>query len=142
MPTTIEETKQLVLDHFDRVWHHGEFDTDVLADDYRVHTNLGSHEKYTREEFEESLAESRAAILDLHKEIEDVIATDNRVVIRYTLTGTQDGEFKGVPPTSEGMEIAGVGIYHIEDGKLAEAWYVQDMLRAMTQFGVVDPPGE
>ena len=140
--TTSEENEQLALDHFDRVWHQGEFDRDVLADDYRVHTNLGSHEEYTLEEFEAAIAESRAAIPDLRKEPEDVIATDDRVVIRYTMTGTQEGEFKGVPPTGEDVEIAGVGTYRIEDGKLAEAWYVADFLRAMTQLGVVEPPGE
>lgn len=139
--TTIEETKQLALDHFDRVWNHEEFDADVLADNYRVHTNLGSHEEYALEEFKESLAESQAAIPDLHKEVDDVIATDDKVVIRYTLTGTQEGKFKGVPPTGEEMEITGVGIYHVEDGKLTEARYVQDMLRAMIQLGVVEPPG-
>lgn len=140
--TTIEENERLARQHFDQVWHHGEFDRDVLADDFRVHTNTGSHEEYTLEEFEESIANAREALPDLQKEPDDVIATEDRVVIRYTMTGTQEGELKGVPPTGEDVEIAGVGIYHIDDGKLTEAWYVADFLRAMTQLGVVDPPSK
>lgn len=140
--TTIEENERLARRHFDRVWNRGDFEKDVLADDYRVHTNTGTQEEHTLEEFEAQITESREAIPNLRKEVDDVIATDDRVVIRYTMTGTQEGEFKGVPPTGEDVEIAGVGIYRIEDGELAEAWYVADFLRAMSQLGVVEPPTE
>jgi steroid delta-isomerase-like uncharacterized protein len=136
--TTIEENERLAREHFDRVWNHDEFETDTLADGYRVQTNLGAHDEHSLEEFQGFVAQAHEAVPDLQKEIDDSIATDDRVVIRYTMTGTQKGEFKGIPPTGESIEIAGIAIYRIEDGALAEAWIVADFLRAMKQLGVVD----
>ena len=136
--TTIEENERLAREHFDRVWNHGEFETDALADEYRVQTNLGTQEVHSLEAFQEFVAQAREAVPDLRKEIDDSIATDGKVTIRYTMTGTQKGEFKGIPPTGESIEIAGVAIYRIEDGTLTEAWIVSDFLRALKQLGVVD----
>ena len=136
--TTIEENERLAREHFDRVWNHGEFETDALADEYRVQTNLGTQEEHSLETFQEFVAQAREAVPDLRKEIDDSIATDGKVTIRYTMTGTQKGEFKGIPPTGESIEIAGVAIYRIEDGTLTEAWIVSDFLRALKQLGVVD----
>ena len=135
---TVEENERLVREHFDRVWNHGEFDTDNLADDYRVQTNLGAHEEHPLEKFQAFVAQAREAVPDLHKEIEDTIATAEKVVVRYTMTGTQQGEFKGIPPTGEDVEIAGIAIYRVDDGTITEAWIVSDFLRAMKQLGVVE----
>ncbi len=140
--TTTEENEQLARDHFTRVWNHGEFDTDVLTDDFRVHTHSGGHETYTLDEFREVIAQARESIPDLRKEPDDVFAADDRVTIQYTMTGTQEGEFKGVPPTGKEVEIAGVAVYRIEDGGLAESWFVADFLRAMKQLGVIEPSEE
>lgn len=136
--TTAEENERLAVEHFDRVWNRGEFDADVLADDYLVHTNLGAHETHTLEEFRAFVTDAREAVPDLRKEPDDIVATDDEVVIRYTMTGTQRGEFKGIPPTGEEMEINAVTTYRIEDGKLAEEWIVADFLRALKQLGIVD----
>lgn len=136
--TAVEENERIAREHFDRVWNRGEFDPDVLADDYRVHTHLGAHEQYTLGEFRDVVARIHEAVPDMRKEPEDVVATDDRVVVRYTTTGTQEGELKGMPPTGERMEFAAVAIYRLEDGELAEAWYVGDFLRATRQLGVAD----
>ena len=140
--TTTEENEQLARDHFTRVWNHGEFDTAVLTDDYQVHTHIGGHETYTFNEFQGFVTQARESMPDLRKEPDDVFATDDKVTIQYTMTGTQEGEFKGIPPTGEEVEIADVAIYRIEDGELAESWLVADFLRAMKQLGIVEPPGE
>lgn len=135
---TTEQSERLVREHFDRTWNDGDLDPSVLADDFRVHMHLGGHEEYTLEEFRHVLAEMREAVPDLHKEPDDVVATEEKVAIRYTMTGTQEGEFKEIPATGESVEIAAVAIYRIEDGKIAESWVVADFLRAMRQLGVVD----
>lgn len=80
----------------------------------------------------------RDAIPDAHKWLDDCIATTGRVTIRYTLSGTHEGELLGVPATGREVSITGVAIYRVSDGTLAEAWYVADFLRALKQLGVVD----
>jgi steroid delta-isomerase-like uncharacterized protein len=139
MGTTIAaENERLARDHFDRVWNRGEFDEGVLTDDYRVHTHLGAHEVHSLAEFREFVAGTREAVPDLYKEPEDVVATEDRVVVRYTMTGTQEGEFRGIPATGGELEIGAVAVYRVEDGRLAESWLVADFLRALRQLGVAD----
>lgn len=110
------------------MWNRGEFDTTVLADSYHVQTNLRARKEFTFEQFQTFVAQAREAIPDLRKEPDDVIAGDEKVVIRYTMTGTRAGELRGIPPTGETIDIIGVAIYRVEDGTLAESWYVSDFL--------------
>jgi steroid delta-isomerase-like uncharacterized protein len=73
--------------------------------------------------------------------IEDVIAERDRVVVRWTNRGRHVGQFMGMPPTNREYEIAGIDIYRLEDGMLAEHWHVVDALAQLMQLGVVRLPG-
>lgn len=140
--TSAEENERIVREHFDRMWNHGEFDTDVLADDYHAVLNGGAYHEWNLDEMQGVVAEWREAFPDLHKEIDETTATDERVVIRYTFTGTHEGEILEIPPTGNEVEIPVIGICYIENGKITKEWYVADFLRLMHQLGVVQPPAE
>lgn len=79
--------------------------------------------------------------LDPHFTIEDLIAEDDRVVVRWTNSGTNVGEFLGAPATNRPFTTAGIDIYRVEGGKLAEHWHVVDMFGQMVQLGQISPPG-
>lgn len=82
-----------------------------------------------------------AAFPDQRIVVEDTIAEADRVAYRTTVTGTHEGEFRGIPPTAEEIEVEGISIARIEDGNITEFWAVEDMLGAMQQIGVVEGPG-
>ena len=69
--------------------------------------------------------------------IEDVIAEGDRVVVRWTNSGTHVGEFAGIPPTGRAFSIAGIDIYRVVEGRLAENWHVVDQLAMLGQLGVL-----
>jgi steroid delta-isomerase-like uncharacterized protein len=73
--------------------------------------------------------------------VEDIFAEGDRVVARWTNTGTHVGEFMGIPPTNKTVTIAGIDIYRLQDGKLAEHWHVVDMLSMLVQLDIVSLPG-
>ena len=73
--------------------------------------------------------------------IEDVIAEDDRVAVRWMNSGTHVDTFLGVPATGRSFSIAGIDIYRLEHGKLAEHWHVVDMYAHMIQLGLLPPPG-
>jgi steroid delta-isomerase-like uncharacterized protein len=79
----------------------------------------------------------RAAFPDWVEAVEDVIAEDDKVVIRVTGRGTHEGEFQGIPPTGRQVVATGVGIARIEGGRIAEAWAAYDALGLMQQIGAV-----
>lgn len=72
--------------------------------------------------------------------IEDMIAEGDKVVVRWTNSGTNVGDFLGMPATGRSFSIAGVDIYRLEGGKLAEHWHVVDQLAQMQQLGLLPGP--
>jgi steroid delta-isomerase-like uncharacterized protein len=84
----------------------------------------------------------RAAFPDLHVTIQDEVAEGDRVVLRWTMRGTQKGEFFGIPATGKPMTLAGIVIARVADSKIAEVWASTDQLGMMQQLGVIPTPGE
>lgn len=72
--------------------------------------------------------------------IEDVIAEGDKVVVRWTNNGTNVGEFLGIPATDRSFSTAGIDIYRVEAGKLAEHWHVVDVFGQMQQLGLLPGP--
>jgi steroid delta-isomerase-like uncharacterized protein len=82
----------------------------------------------------------RAAFPDLHYSVEDQIAEGDKVVTRYTASGTHQSELMEIAPTGNRVEITGISITRIEDGKIEEIWENYDTLGMMQQLGVVTLP--
>ncbi len=69
--------------------------------------------------------------------IGDVVAENDRVVVRWTNTGTHVGEFAGIPATGKTFTISGIDIYRVHEGLLCEHWHVVDQLSMMGQLGLL-----
>ncbi len=71
-----------------------------------------------------------------------MIAERDKVVNRWTMRATHQGEFRGVPPTGKKIKVTGIGIFHFSDeGKVVETWDNFDQLGMMRQIGVIPLPG-
>lgn len=81
------------------------------------------------------------AMPDTRFVLHEVIATTDRVVTRWTWTGTLTGEgFLGVPPNGQRIEFDGIDIWTVKDGLLYEHWDQFDWPRALIQIGLTDLP--
>jgi steroid delta-isomerase-like uncharacterized protein len=69
----------------------------------------------------------RAALPDARYEVDDLIAEDDRVVVRWRLLGTHKGDFRGIAATGRAITLKGIAIYRVERGKLMERWVVSDL---------------
>ncbi|MDQ3931852.1 MAG: ester cyclase [Actinomycetota bacterium] len=69
--------------------------------------------------------------------VEDVIAEGDRVVVRWTNRGTHVGAFLGIPPTGRAFEFAGIDIYRLEQGRMAEHWHAIDQLTLLQQLDLI-----
>jgi len=81
-----------------------------------------------------------AAFPDGRTTIEDIVADGDKVVVRGVMTGTHKGEFLGVPATGKKVEIRGIDMIRIQNGKSVEHWGQWDTMGLMQQLGVVPPP--
>src|SRR5215210_5020962 len=83
----------------------------------------------------------RQAVPDLTYTVEDQVAEGDEVVTRYTVSGTHQGEFFGIPGTGNRIEFTGINIDRFdESGKLVEEWPEYDLLGAMRQMGAIPEP--
>lgn len=79
-----------------------------------------------------------AAFPDLRMGVEDIVADGRKVVARVRYTGTQDGEFMGMPATGKSVDVQLIDIFSFDDdGRLSEHWGVLDQMTMMQQLGVV-----
>lgn len=76
----------------------------------------------------------RKVFPDLEATIEDEIAEGDKVVVRVTFSGTQQGEFLGIPPTGRRVAYGVMDIFRISDGQVVEHWGIADMHSLMQQL--------
>jgi steroid delta-isomerase-like uncharacterized protein len=70
-----------------------------------------------------------------------LLAEGDKVAARYTWRGTHRGEFQGLPPTGKQVNVTGISIYRVADGKIAEEWWQEDLLGLMQQLGAIPAMG-
>ena len=75
------------------------------------------------------------AFQGMHLEIHEVIAHDDKVVLRFTNSGTNVGSFMGRPATDKHAEWLGIGIYTLRNGHIVEGWFAEDILGLLHQLG-------
>jgi steroid delta-isomerase-like uncharacterized protein len=79
---------------------------------------------------------------DLHWTIEDTIAEKDKVVACWTMSGTHEGDFMGVPATNKKVSVDGITIHHIVGGKIMDSNINWDALGMMQQLGAVPAMGQ
>ena len=79
----------------------------------------------------------RGAFPDLHVDVQDVFSDGDRVGSRGVISGTQQGEFMGVPPTGKPFTIKYIDLWRIEDGRFTDTWVQMDTLGLMQQLGAL-----
>jgi predicted ester cyclase len=76
------------------------------------------------------------AFPDLTMRVDDIFGAEDKVVVRFTLAGTNTGPLFGLPPTGRTVVMTGIGIYRFAlDGKIVEEWYENDAIGQMRQLG-------
>jgi steroid delta-isomerase-like uncharacterized protein len=75
--------------------------------------------------------------VDGHWNVEEMMSVGDRVVARWTGTGTHRGELMGIEATGNSIEVEAISIFRMADGKIAEEWTVWDALGLLQQVGAV-----
>ncbi|MFN8418040.1 MAG: ester cyclase [Anaerolineae bacterium] len=77
------------------------------------------------------------ALPDTHFVIDDLFAEGDKVVWRFTVTGTHNGALFGIPATGTRAQVTGIIIFRLVGSKMAEAWLNLDTLGMLQQIGVI-----
>lgn len=77
------------------------------------------------------------AFPDLRMAEQDVFAVEDKVATRWTMEGTQRGQFEGIDPTNREVATTGISIFRIHGGKIRAQWTEFDRMHLLQQLGVV-----
>lgn len=113
------------LEHFGEVVDQDAVDHDPAPD-----------QKPGPEGFKDFFGVLLGAFPDLQLTPVTVVSDDEHVCMAYTITGTHQGDFAGIPATGQSITARGVEIVKFRDGKLIERWGSSDEMGIMKQLGM------
>src|SRR3981081_2870566 len=138
--TMSEQNKALARRAIEEIWNQGKLAVidELVASNGTYHDPDVAGCEFTGPEGVKQLVQSyRGAFPDVRLTINDQIAEGDKVVTRWTATGTHNGELMGIQPTHKHATVTGVDIGRFEGGKVVESWANYDMLGMLQQLGVV-----
>jgi serine phosphatase RsbU (regulator of sigma subunit) len=132
---TEEQNKARFRHYLEEAWNQSNLEVvDEIFDRYLSHQPDGSVLERGPEDVKRFVGEFRAAFPDLRINPDDQIAEGDKVVSHGTIRGTHQGEFRGMAPTGEEMEIEGMAVFRFSsEGKVVESWDSYDQLSLMRQ---------
>ena len=92
-----------------------------------------------REGLKEVISMMRSAFPDIHWVTEETIEEGEKVMSRFTWTGTHRGTVLGIPATGRSVSVKGVVIGRIVAGRMTDSRILMDSLGLMYQLGVMPP---
>ena len=139
----VEQNKALVLQLYEELGKGNiEKGFEVCAPDYRLYFPSNTGTPLTKEQNLEIALQTFQAFPDTVYEIKDIVAVDDKVIVRGVDIATHTQEFQGFPPTGKKLEVSWLIIFRFEEGKIVEAWQEFDSLGWMQQLGYELKPKE
>jgi steroid delta-isomerase-like uncharacterized protein len=127
---------QELVEKYVRTWDARSDDSlvdEVMAPDVIDHQPVGGADGVAG--VKRDIALYHAAFPDLALVCEDYVLGEDRVAVRWSATGTHEGDGLGVPATHRRVRLHGIDILRIADGRVAERWGEfngLDMMRQLT----------
>jgi steroid delta-isomerase-like uncharacterized protein len=113
---------------------------DLFAEDFVEHETMPGMPP-TREGTMQLFKMMQAGFPDMNWDAEDILVDGDKAVSRVLFTGTNDGEFMGMPATGRSVSVQLIDIVRFgEDGLAREHWGVLDQMGMMTQLGAIPGP--
>jgi steroid delta-isomerase-like uncharacterized protein len=138
---SVEQNKETIHRHVEEIFNKGKLAVadEIVSPEYVYHGPIGEYKGL--EGFKQMVAMALKIFPDIHYTIDDMVAEGDKIAIRYTMTGTFQGEFMGFPPTGKRIKMSQAFFYRFKNGKEVEALPFSDNLDMYRQMGIPIPPG-
>lgn len=140
-PMPQQQNISLIRTLFDEIYTKGNLSLcdQVLATDIRIVDPSAPNFKGGIAAFKEREALIRQAFPDKVVRLDEIFATEDRVIVRWTTQGTHSGPLLDIPASGRNIKISGITIFQLMDGKILEIAQAWDRLGLLEQIGVVEP---
>jgi steroid delta-isomerase-like uncharacterized protein len=133
------ENSKIAHRWFEEVWNKKRLAAiDEMADPSAVGQGQQFHDGLINlEEFRAFATHLQSAFPDLRVTIDDTVAEGDRVVLRWQLHMTHSGHFLQYPPSGKNVNVSGITIFRIANGKIVAGWDKWDQLGLLEQIGAI-----
>src|SRR5438270_8635677 len=114
--------KALAMRVFDEIFNQGKFQVadEIYAPDFQNH---GLHRSVDLKTDQEAVHAEKNAFPDLQMSVQQMVAEGDKVAVLWRFQGTHTGSgYEGLPPTGTRVELRGITIWRIVDGRIVEEW--------------------
>jgi predicted ester cyclase len=108
-------------------------DLDNLLDETFTYTGDGF--VFTKDEYIGFMQDMKAAFSNLKMEFPNILVDGDMASIRFISTAVNTGKFMGAPANNKKLEVHGIFIRKVKDGKVMQEWQTTDLLGVMRQIG-------
>ena len=135
---TLEENKKIINDFIEEVINRKNLNAAdvIVSEDFIEHLPFPGQGP-GREGLKFALTSMFTGFPDMHWTVQEQIAEGEKVVTRFTWTGTHQGEFMGIPPTNKSVEVWGVVIDVVRNNLFSESRIIMDSAGLLQQLGVM-----
>jgi steroid delta-isomerase-like uncharacterized protein len=141
--TTTEESRSVVLGGFDELWQQRkpELADKWFTPDLTFQTTIQPEPFRGPDGFRKFYGEISRGFPDYDIHIDEVVAEGDKVVLRFTFRGTNNGDYFGIPSTGKPVTMRFIEIFTVRDGQIASIWHVANVLDVMQQLGFLPKSG-
>jgi len=132
-PSREARNKEVARRVFDEIFNQGKFQVadEIYARDFENH---GLHRTANLQEDQAAVHDEKRAFPDLRMSVEMMVAEGDLVTVVWTFRGTHTGPGYGIPPTGARIELRGITVWRVVDGKIREEWNAFNQLRIVSQI--------
>ena len=129
-----DENKRRITTLFETCFNVGDLGLlgELVSPDY-----IGPQGRRGPAGFTEIVVGLRTAFPDIHYTIEDIVAEDDKVAVRWTWSGIHEAAFRTFGPTGKAVSNTGAGIFRMKGGTIVAAALETDRLGFLQQVGAV-----
>jgi steroid delta-isomerase-like uncharacterized protein len=137
---TMSGTNRAVVERWwQELWNKGELGAAdaIISPTYTNHDPASPWVPSGIEGCKTLVAGYRTVFPDINFVIKEEVVGDNRVVSHWICKGTHRAELMGIAATGKQMQVEGISILHLKDGKITHQTTIWDALGMMQQLGAV-----
>jgi steroid delta-isomerase-like uncharacterized protein len=132
---TPEQDVALARRWTEEVWNGQNLDVlDEIADPNIVHDGGAFPVTQGVDAVKSAIGATLAIFPDMSLTVDQTVASDGSVVVRWSGTGTHEGEYFGIAPTGKTVTLQGMNLYHLACGKIVQSWSFIDGLGLLQQL--------
>ncbi len=132
----MSDPKALLAQFGAKIFHEKDFTAlpGLMREDYIQHNPLVGQGSEGFKDFFEAWFKASP---DFKFDLKQIVSEGDKVWVYGTYSGTQQGDWLGIPATGKAYKFDAVDIFRVQDGKLAEHWDVLDVYTLFKQLGVI-----